>query len=394
MQLLWFIPTHGDGRYLATSQGGRSTDLPYLKQIAQAVDNLGFTGALLPTGRSCEDAWILASALASVTQRMKFLVAIRPGLMSPGLAARMAATFDRMSAGRLLINVVAGGSASELAGDGVHLDHDARYDLTDEFLTVWRQLEAGETVNFKGEYIDVQNGKLMFPPVQAPYPPLWFGGSSDAALQVAAKHVDVYLTWGEPPAQVAEKIAAVRKLAEAQGRTLRFGIRLHVIVRETNAEAWDAANQLIRYVDDEAIAKAQKAYASMDSVGQQRMAQLHNGSRDSLEVSPNLWAGVGLVRGGAGTALVGDADTVAARMLEYAELGVETFILSGYPHLEEAYRVAELLFPRLPLENQARLQTQAVLSPFGEIVANESFPNPNAQPSGVAVQWPELASPS
>ncbi|MBD2329211.1 FMNH2-dependent alkanesulfonate monooxygenase [Alkalinema sp. FACHB-956] len=394
MQLLWFIPTHGDGRYLATAQGGRSTDLPYLKQIAQAVDNLGFTGALLPTGRSCEDAWVLASALASVTQRMKFLVAIRPGLMSPGLAARMAATFDRLSAGRLLINVVAGGSASELAGDGVHLDHDARYDLTDEFLTVWRQLEAGETVNFKGEYIDIQNGKLMFPPVQAPYPPLWFGGSSDAALQVAAKHVDVYLTWGEPPAQVAEKIAAVRKLAEAQGRTLRFGIRLHVIVRETNAEAWDAANQLIRYVDDEAIAKAQKAYASMDSVGQQRMAQLHNGSRDSLEVSPNLWAGVGLVRGGAGTALVGDADTVAARMLEYAELGVETFILSGYPHLEEAYRVAELLFPRLPLENQARLQTQAVLSPFGEIVANESFPNSIANQSGGKVQWPELTSPS
>lgn len=374
MQLLWFIPTHGDGRYLASSVGGRSTQFPYLKQIAQAVDHLGFTGALLPTGRSCEDAWVLASALAAVTDRMKFLVAIRPGLMSPGLAARMAATFDRASEGRLFINVVTGGSGSELAGDGVHLDHDDRYRLTDEFLTVWRKLSAGETVNFQGEHLKIDNGKLLFPPVQSPYPPLWFGGSSEIAQQVAAKHVDVYLTWGEPPAQVAEKIAAVRKLAEAEGRTVRFGIRLHVIVRETNAEAWDAANQLIRYVDDEAIAKTQKAYASMDSVGQQRMAQLHNGSREALEISPNLWAGVGLVRGGAGTALVGDADTVAARMLEYAELGIETFILSGYPHLEEAYRVAELLFPRLPLANSARIQAQAPLSPFGEIVANESFP--------------------
>lgn len=375
MQVLWFIPTHGDGRYLATSVGGRAVSFSYLRQIAQAVDNLGYTGALLPTGRSCEDAWILASSLVTHTQRMRFLVAIRPGLMSPGVAARMAATFDRISNGRLLINVVTGGDPVESAGDGLHLSHDDRYRLTDEFLTVWRQIASGEEANFKGDYLDIQGGKILFPVVQKPHPPLWFGGSSPIAHEIAAKHVNVYLTWGEPPAQVAAKIADVKRLAEAQGRTVKFGIRLHVIVRETESEAWEAANQLIKYVDDDAIATAQKAYSRMDSEGQKRMTQLHSGSREALEISPNLWAGIGLVRGGAGTALVGDPDTVAARMLEYTNLGIDTFVFSGYPHLEEAYRVAELLFPRLPLDNLPNLEQQLVLSPFGEIVANEKFPN-------------------
>ncbi len=374
MQLLWFIPTHGDGRYLGTASGGRATNFPYLRQIAQAVDDLGYTGALLPTGRSCEDAWVVASTLASVTQKMRFLVAIRPGLMSPGVAARMAATFDRLSNGRLLINVVTGGDPVELAGDGVHLSHGSRYELTEEFLTVWRAVSSGEETNFNGEYFNIEGGKLLFPSVQAPYPPLWFGGSSAIAQKIAAKHVDVYLTWGEPPQQVAEKIDTVRRLAAAEGRTLKFGIRLHVIVRETQSEAWEAAEKLISYVDEEAISSAQKVYARLDSEGQRRMTQLHNGSREALEISPNLWAGVGLVRGGAGTAIVGDPETVAARMLEYADLGIDTFIISGYPHLEEAYRVAELLFPRLPLQNLPVANQQVMLSPFGEIVANQSFP--------------------
>lgn len=384
MQVLWFIPTHGDGRYLGTAIGGRACNFEYLQQIAQAVDHLGFTGALLPTGRSCEDAWVVASSLLSVTKQMRFLVAIRPGLTSPGLAARMAATFDRLSGGRLLINVVTGGDPVELAGDGVQLSHDQRYELTDEFLTVWRAIASGEESNFSGKYLQVKGGKLIFPNLQKPYPPLWFGGSSPIAQQIAAKHVDVYLTWGEPPQQVAEKITAVRKLADQQGRTLRFGIRLHVIVRETDSEAWNAANQLIKYVDEDAIASAQKVYARLDSEGQRRMTQLHKGSRESLEISPNLWAGVGLVRGGAGTALVGDPDTVAARMIEYTELGIETFILSGYPHLEEAYRVAELLFPRLPLKNLPVAESTQVISPFGEILANQDFPKQELAAKGAS----------
>ena len=375
MNVFWFIPTHGDGHYLGTSTGGRAITPVYLRQIAQAVDELGYAGALLPTGRGCEDAWIVASSLLPVTQRMKFLVAVRPGLISPALAARMAATFDRLSNGRLLINVVTGGDPVELAGDGVHLDHDARYAVTDEFLTVWRALAGGEETTFDGEYIQVSKGKLVLPPVQQPYPPLYFGGSSPAGHAVAARHADMYLTWGEPPAEVAKKIADVRKRAAAQGRTVRFGIRLHIIVRRTEHEAWQAADELIQYLDEKTIAEAQKVLARYDSHGQQRQRALHNGSLDSLIIGPNLWAGVGLVRGGVGSALVGDPESIAERMHEYAAVGIDTFIFSGYPHLEEAYRVAELLFPLLPLETVAANSVAPQHRLVGEIVANDYLPS-------------------
>jgi alkanesulfonate monooxygenase len=228
----------------------------------------------------------------------------------------------------------------------------------------------------KGKHLRIEDGQLLFPPTKAGGPDLYFGGSSDEAIDVAAESVEKYLTWGEPPALVAEKIAKVRAAAEKRGRKVSFGIRLHVIVRETTKEAWKAADELIQHVDQETIHKAQAVFARMDSVGQARMAALHGGRRDKLEVSPNLWAGVGLVRGGAGTALVGDPATVAARMEEYAAIGIDTFILSGYPHLEEAYRFAELVFPRLPLSHgpaAARLSVNT--GPFGETIANDIRPS-------------------
>ncbi|WP_315747632.1 MULTISPECIES: FMNH2-dependent alkanesulfonate monooxygenase [unclassified Bradyrhizobium] len=373
--ILWFLPTHGDGRYLGTSEGGREVNFNYLRQIAQAADQLGYYGVLIPTGRSCEDSWIVASAVAPFTERLRYLVAVRPGLQSPSVAARMTATLDRVTNGRLLVNVVTGGDPIENKGDGIYLSHAERYEVTREFLTVYNDLLEGKAVNFSGKHIRIEDGRLLFAPVQAPRPPLFFGGSSDAGIDVAVDTVDKYLTWGEPPAQVAEKIAKVRAVADARGRKLSFGIRLHVIVRETNAEAWAAADDLIKHVTDETIASAQKIFARMDSVGQQRMLQLHGGRRDKLEISPNLWAGVGLVRGGAGTALVGDPDTVAARIREYQDLGIDTFILSGYPHLEEAYRFAELVFPRLALDRPSNIsRLRANTGPFGETIANERLP--------------------
>jgi alkanesulfonate monooxygenase len=265
-----------------------------------------------------------------------------------------------------------------LAGDGVFLNHKERYGQTDEFLDIWRKEMSGDKVDFEGKHLKVEGGNILLPPVQKPYPPLYFGGSSDPAIDISGKHIDVYLTWGEPVVQVAEKIEKVRKKAAEYGREVRFGIRMHVIVRETEEEAWQAADELIKYVDDEMIENSQKIFERFDSVGQKRMSQLHKGSRDSLEISPNLWAGVGLVRGGAGTALVGSAENVAARMKEYEEIGIESFVLSGYPHLEEAYRVAELLFPLLPVE---RLQgpVSKATSPFGEILANDHYPTKGSE---------------
>ena len=383
MKILWFIPTHGDSRYLGTSKGARQTDLDYFKQVAIAADTLGYEGVLLPTGRSCEDSWMVAASLVDVTRQLKFLVALRPGIIQPVQTARMAATLDRLSGGRLLVNLVTGGDPDELAGDGLHLSHEERYELSTEFVSIWRDVltasHANEGVDFDGKHLTVKGAKVIYPPVTQPYPPLFFGGSSGPAHDLAAAQCDTYLTWGEPPAAVAEKVRDVGGRAEKLGRKLEFGIRLHVIVRETEDEAWQAADALIGKLDDATVIRAQAAFAKMDSEGQRRMAALHrNGSKRSradLEISPNLWAGVGLVRGGAGTALVGDAKTVAARIEEYAALGLDNFIFSGYPHLEEAYRFAELVFPLLSRRVQQKLGGDALTGPFGEVVANVDAPS-------------------
>ena len=386
MKILWFIPTHGDSRYLGTSRGARVADFDYYRQVAIAADSLGYEGVLLPTGRSCEDSWIVAASLIEATRRLKFLVALRPGLVQPVQSARMAATLDRLSGGRLLVNLVTGGDPDELAGDGLFLPHEERYALSTEFLTVWREVlrasHEDEAVDFDGDQLRVKGGKLLYPPVSRPYPPVFFGGSSGPAIELAAEQVDTYLTWGEPPAAVAEKLGEVRRAAAARGRTLEYGIRLHVIVRETEEEAWAAAGDLVKHLDEDVIAAAQAKFAAMDSVGQRRMAELHKGRfnkddiRSGLEISPNLWAGVGLVRGGAGTALVGNPQQVADRLQEYAALGLEYFVLSGYPHLEEAYRFAELVFPLLPLALREKLSAPKLTGPFGEIVANSYVPGP------------------
>ena len=278
LNVFWFYPPTATATILAAHRA-RSVDHSYLQQIAQAADRLGFGGVLIPTGRSCEDSWLVAASLIPVTQRLKFLVALRPGIISPTLAARQAATLDRLSNGRALFNLVTGGDPEELAAEGLHLSHEERYEASTEFTHIWRRVLEGETVDFDGKHIQVKGAKLLYPPVQQPRPPLYFGGSSAAAQDLAAEQVELYLTWGEPPAQVKEKIEEVRAKAAAKGRQVRFGIRLHVIVRETTEEAWHAADRLIAHLDEETIANAQQAFARFDSVGQRRMAALHGGKR-------------------------------------------------------------------------------------------------------------------
>ncbi|OAH14033.1 LLM class flavin-dependent oxidoreductase [Streptomyces jeddahensis] len=351
----WFLPTTGDSRHIVggghgstpgTAGGDRPASIEYLGQIARTAEQLGFVGALTPTGAWCEDAWVTTAMLTQVTERLKFLVAFRPGQIVPTLSAQMAATYQRQSHGRLLLNVVTGGESAEQRAYGDFLDKDQRYARTGEFLDIVRRLWAGETVDHHGEHLRVEAARLNRLP--EPAPQIYFGGSSPAAGAVAARYTDVYLTWGEPPQQVKQKIDWVRSLAAAQGRDVRFGIRLHTISRDTSAQAWAEAERLLKAMDPERIKAVQQGLATSESEGQRRMRELHNsGDTSSLEIYPNLWAGVGLVRGGAGTALVGSHTEVADLIEEYHRLGIEEFVLSGVPHLEEAYWFGEGVLPVL-----------------------------------------------
>ncbi|MFD4939918.1 LLM class flavin-dependent oxidoreductase [Streptomyces virginiae] len=355
--LHWFLPTGGDGR----DPGGvtavqertgaatrRPADIPYLAQVARAAEQAGFHSLLTPVGLGCVDPWIVTTALAQHTTRIGFLVAFRAGFTSPTLLAQQADAFRRFAGGRLALNVVTGGDPAEQRAYGDRLEHDARYARTDEVMTVLRTLLDGGTADHDGTHLRIEGARLTDPELRHPVP-LYFGGASPAAEEVAARQADVQLLWGEPPAAVATRIARLRARALAAGRTVRFGLRLHVISRDSAAEAWSEADRILAGIDPEAVRASQERFAAMDSTGQARMTALHGGVADAsrLTVAPNLWAGIGLVREGAGTALVGSHDEVAARLAEYRALGIDEFVLSGYPHLEEAYRVGEEVAPRL-----------------------------------------------
>ena len=358
VKLHWFLPTNGDSRSdlslgnavgaagsrATADTGARAPDIGYMGQIARSAEQLGFDGALTPTSSWCEDAWVMTAALSQVTERFRYLVAFRPGFTSPTLAAQMAATFQRVSGGRLMLNVVTGGDDAEQRRFGDRLAKDERYARCGEFLEIVRRLWEGDPVDFHGRHYDIVGATAIPAPT---WPEIYFGGSSPAALEIAAAQADVYLTWGEPPAAVGEKVEQVAARAAAAGRELRYGIRLHVIARDTAEEAWGQADKLLSGLSPEQIARSQAIQRASQSEGQRRMTELHGGRTDDLEISPNLWAGVGLVRGGAGTALVGSHEEVADRIAEYHELGIDEFILSGYPHLEEAYQVGEGVMPVL-----------------------------------------------
>ena len=358
----WFLPTTGDAvnpgaapppntvQSVEKLQGRREPTLEYLTSVAQAAEDGGFHALLTPVGLGCQDPWVLTSAIASRTRRIGFIVAFRPSLSSPTLVAQQSDTFRKLFGGRLVLNVVTGGDPTEQAAFGAATEHEHRYAVTDEALQVIRPLLAGERVSVDGDHVKVVDAALVRPRTDVPVP-VFFGGASPTAVRVAARHADTYLMWGEPPEAIAQRLDTLRAVAAQSGRSVRAGLRIHVLTRDTSREAWAEAERLQRGFDPDTVAKVAAKKARMDSVGESRMTDLHGFRRDTtvddLVVAPNLWAGVGLVRDGAGTAIVGSHDEVADRLLEYADLGIEEFILSGYPHREEATRVGRDVLPRV-----------------------------------------------
>jgi len=349
MRLFWYLIPQ-DGPYPWRPDGTRKIDYSYLRQLSTTIDHLGYEGALVAGGGGGHDMWILSSFMAANTARMKFIIAQHPGRTSPMFMAQQASTFDALSGGRLIINIVNG---DDNAGPphGVFHAHDERYSMAEEYWGLWTRLVGGEEVSFEGKYFKLKNARITLRPHQQPRPELFFGGSSSAAMEMAARQVDTYLTYGEAPPQAGEKIAKVRALAEREGRRVDFGIRLHVIVRETRELAWQAAQRAYDRIDQGTIESVRRITVGVGSVGQERMNALSQrpltGNVHDLEFYPDLWSGIGLTRTGNAVAVVGDPETVAQRLQEYRGYGINTFILSGYPLIEEAYRFHDLVMPLL-----------------------------------------------
>lgn len=358
----WFIPSGGDGRHLVntavrgvvgSARGTRAPTPDYLAQVARVAEHAGFDGAMLPAGPNTEDAWLLAAALANETRRLRFMVSFRPGLELPIYFAQKVATLQTLTGGRVLLNVVNGSNSAEQRALGDFLTHDERYDRSLEFLQLARAAWRGEAIQQAGRHYLVNTPGLAAARTEAPT--VIVGGASAAAERVALAQADVQALWGETPPMVKERVERLRAAEAVPPRerpaALRFALRIHVVARDTEAEAWAEAERLLRALPQSLIDVAQQQLARSESVGQARMRSLHGGKtvmrvRD-LEVYPNVWSGVGLVRGGAGTALVGSHEQVAERIDEYVALGVSSFIFSGYPNLEEARVVGEHVLPRV-----------------------------------------------
>lgn len=378
VELGWFIPVRGDGVYVGV-EPNRPATTEYLIEVAKAAEEAGYTFALIPTGRGCLDSWVVGSIIVSHTKTLAPLMALRPGLVSPVVAARMGATIDVLSNGRARFNIVTGGAVPDLKsmGDPLYDSHSKRYDRTKEFLQIIRELwenstgpgsseflskgdsdkgEGEKKVNFKGEYYELENAISHPEAIQKPSPPLYFGGSSEKGKRVAAETADVFLMWAEPVEWIKEQIDEVQgyleELQQQKGiqRELSYGLRAHVLVRETEEEALAAAYKIISKVDQSVVDSAYEKYANAEflSVGEARQNQLRaEAIKNNYFVRPNLWSGLALVRNGGSLTFVGTPEQVADRLLEYVEIGIGKFILSGYPHLEEAKISGELLLPVL-----------------------------------------------
>jgi alkanesulfonate monooxygenase len=365
-EFFWRLPLGSDGPQMALDKNNRGaavhrpgniapgrlpngepdgfTYIDYIAQVAKAAELAGFEGALLPTG---PEPWIVAAALARETRRIKFLIAFQATWTLPAYAAQQAATLQSLSHGRLEWNIITGGVPNAQRANGDFLSHDLRYKRTGEFLDIIKGLWDNDTFSFEGEVYRLENGALWPGARKERRPNVYFSGFSDAALTVAARHADVYLNWAEPVDKLKPHIGRVRELAAAQGRTVRFGVRVDLLARETEEAAWNEARRQFELIDGKTAAILNRISGGSDSVGAARQTAYHqNKDRfDDLIVGPNLWAGFGKAKPGPAVGLVGSYQNVAERLLEFRDAGISTFILAGSPHLEEAMRVGQEVLP-------------------------------------------------
>lgn len=365
----WRLPTHGEpsnhrnrepyrgawqfGRAAPNSKGLTQEDehykyIDYLGEIAKAAEIAGFQGGLIPSFPMTDEPWVISSFLAKVTSTFRFMIAFQPGFLNPVTAARMAATLQRASGGRALFNVITGGGGPAQLWWGDSVPHDERYTRTSEFLDVLRGVWQGGPFDYNGKFYHVQNAGLTDPLSREEFPEIYFSGSSDAALTAASRHADYYLSWLEPFEQLQRKFDQVKQRTEQLGRKIQCAVRVDVIARATEEEAWAEVRKGFERLTPEELARSHARRVAGDSVGANRQGNLRptavNDYRD-LIIEPNVWSGFNLLRGGQGNGIVGSYEQVAERLDQLVGLGADAFILASTPHLEEAYRVGEEVLP-------------------------------------------------
>ena len=350
----WFLPTRGDtddyGDPIRIAAG-----MEMFERVAVAAEAAGFEYMLIPVGHQCWDAWMTAALIIGRTQKMRMLVAARPSYINPVLLAKMIATCDQLSGGRISVNLIAGQSEAENIAEGVKWSKEQRYEIMDEEVEILKKLWTSEgTTTHDGKYYQLKNAELTPKPLQKPYPKFYLGGGSGQAAEISAKHSDVHLFWGDTIEQIQSNMRSLRDIARRHGREdkLGFGMRLQIICREREADAWEAAEKLVRNVGAEREAYIKSYYAT--SVANQRVQELRAKKGDVI--APNLWVGLSKARPGAGVCIVGNPEQCANVLQQFIDVGCHSFCLSGYLHDEEAERFYRFVRPILADRNKGRME--------------------------------------
>ena len=367
VDIFWRILTHGEPASHRSRtpnrwdlfpgyEGQGRHDLPagysyidYLVEIAHAAELSGFQGGLIPSFPMTDEPWVISSVLARETRTFRFMIPFQPGFLNPIVAARMTASLQRATGGRALYNVITGGGGPQQLWWGDSVAHDERYTRTTELLDVVRGVWRGGPFSYQGRFYQVEDVGLPDPLSKEDFPEIYFSGSSDAALASASKHADFYLTWLEPFAQLRDKFARVREKTAALGRQIKCAVRVDIVARPTEEEAWEEIRRGFDSLSRETVEKFSGGpEAGTESVGARRQASNRPktiSSYKDLIVEPNVWSGFALLRGGQTQGIVGSYEQVAERLDQLVELGTDAFILASTPHLEEAYRVGEEVLP-------------------------------------------------
>ena len=353
-EISWFAPLcNGDDEYLSKHDLRYKSDWSNTSNVLLTADRLGYRNILCPSSYQVgQDTMTFASAVAPLTQNINLLTAIRCGEMHPPMLGRAIATLDHILKGRLTINII----SSNLPG--TDLSSAARYQRSREVIEILKQGWTQDHIDFKGEFYNIQLKTTE--PVktyqQNGGPLLYFGGYSPPGVDLCAEHCDVYLMWPETEDRLLHLMQQMSEKAAAYGRTVDFGLRVHVIVRETEAEARAAANKLMSFVDDKRGEEIRLRALDGKSYGVSLQTALRELSDEEGFVEPNLWTGIGRARSGCGGAIVGNPDQVLAKIQRYMDMGIRAFIFSGYPHLDECKLFGRYVLPHIPTFSMPEVQ--------------------------------------